>query len=186
LIEPLEKTSQGPKPTAPGVILQNHNRILQKIIRMQIDFDFLMRHALEEAKKGLTQGEVPVGAVICDQDGEIISRAHNRPISLSDPTAHAEILALRSACSLIGNYRLKEAILVVTIEPCLMCMGAALNARISRLMYGAADPKSGAAGSVYSLHRDNRLNHSIEVLSGIMEEECRKIMQDFFHDRRQA
>ncbi|MBW2027955.1 MAG: nucleoside deaminase [Deltaproteobacteria bacterium] len=151
---------------------------------MQIDDYYLMEQALDEAKKGLTEGEVPVGAVICDQEGEIISRAHNRPIALSDPTAHAEILALRSACSLLGNYRIKEAILVVTIEPCVMCMGAALNARISRLLYGAADPKSGAAGSVYSLHQDNRLNHSIEVISGVMEEECRKIMKGFFHGRR--
>lgn len=157
-----------------------------KKTKMQIDMYYLMEQALEEAKRGLTEGEVPVGAVICDQEGEIISRGHNRPIALSDPTAHAEILALRSACSLRGNYRIREAILVVTMEPCVMCMGAALNARISRLLYGAADPKSGAAGSIYSLHQDNRLNHNIEVLSGIMEEECRKIMQGFFHDRRGA
>ncbi|MBW1997571.1 MAG: tRNA adenosine(34) deaminase TadA [Deltaproteobacteria bacterium] len=152
---------------------------------MQLDLHFLMGQALEEARKGLREGEVPVGAVVCDQGGRIISRAHNRPICLCDPTAHAEILALRSAGSSLGNYRLEEATLVVTLEPCFMCMGAAVNARISRLVYGAADPKFGAAGSLYSLHQDERLNHRVEVVPRIMEKECRKIMQDFFRDRRQ-
>ncbi len=151
---------------------------------MAVDFHHLMKKALREAERGFTKGEVPVGAVLAGPDGDIVAKAHNLPISLNDPTAHAEILALRSAGTFYRNYRLTGATLLVTIEPCLMCMGAAINARISRLVFGAFDPKSGAAGSLYDLAADNRLNHRIEVISGIMEKECRKLMQDFFHLRR--
>ena len=151
---------------------------------MDADFRHLMREALLEAEKAFQEGEVPVGAVLSDEEGEIVARAHNMPIFLSDPTAHAEILALRFAASHLGNYRLTKSTLVVTIEPCLMCMGAALNARIGRLVFGASDPKSGAAGSLYHLGEDSRLNHRIEVVSGVMETECSSLMQAFFRMRR--
>lgn len=151
---------------------------------MGIDFYLLMQEALAEAKKGFAKGEVPVGAVLVDPEGKFLAKAHNQPISLNDPTAHAEILALREAGSLCGNYRMEGATLVVTIEPCLMCMGAAVNARIAHLVFGAPDPKWGAAGSLYDVAKDGRLNHRIEVTSGIMEEECIQLMQDFFRSRR--
>ena len=143
-----------------------------------------MREALAEAKRGFTKGEVPIGAVLVDHDGKILAKAHNQPISLNDPTAHAEMLTLREGGSLCGNYRIEGATLVVTIEPCLMCMGAALNARISHLVFGAFDSKWGAAGSLYDIPKDARLNHKIEVTSRIMEEECIELMQDFFRSRR--
>jgi len=152
---------------------------------MQFDLYYLMRQALKEGKNALLEGEVPVGAVLVSPDGHIVAKAHNRSIGLKDPTAHAEILAMREAGSLYQNYRLTDSLLVVTIEPCLMCMGAAINARIARLVFGAVDPKAGAAGSLYNLATDKRLNHRIEVTSGIMEEECRALMQAFFRDRRE-
>ena len=143
-----------------------------------------MRQAIKEAQKGLNSGEVPVGAVLTGPDGEIVAKAHNQSISLNDPTAHAEILAMRAAGVFYNNYRLKDTTLVVTIEPCIMCMGAAINARISRLVFGAFDPKTGAAGSLYNLTTDNRFNHRIEVVSGIMEKECGELLQEFFQLRR--
>jgi len=141
-----------------------------------MDFDLyqLMRQALREAEQGFLEGEVPVGAVLATHEGAIVAKAHNQPIALNDPGAHAEILVMRKAGMAFHNYRLTHTILVVTIEPCLMCMGAALNARI----------KAGAAGSVYNLAADERLNHQIEVVSGIMEVECRDLMQNFFRARR--
>ncbi len=151
---------------------------------MPFDLYQLMRQALEEAKRGFSEGEVPVGAVLATPDGEIVAGAHNQPVALNDPSAHAEILVMRKAGLAFHNYRLTNTILVVTIEPCLMCMGAALNARIARLVFGAADPKAGAAGSVYNLAADERLNHRIEVVPNIMEGECRALMQDFFRARR--
>jgi len=151
---------------------------------MQSDLYQLMQQALSEAKKGFSEGEVPVGAVLATQEGELVARAHNQPIALNDPSAHAEILVMRKAGLALENYRLTSAILVVTIEPCLMCMGAALHARVAQVVFGAADPKAGAAGSVYNLATDERLNHRIEVTPGIMENECRMLMQDFFQARR--
>ncbi len=151
---------------------------------MQLDLYYLMKQALKEGEIGFSKGEVPVGAIIVAPDGQIVTKAHNRSIGLKDPTAHAEILAMREAGSSYRNYRLNDSLLVVTIEPCLMCMGAAINARIARLVFGAVDSKAGAAGSLYNLATDKRLNHSIEVISGIMEEECRALMQAFFRDRR--
>jgi tRNA(adenine34) deaminase len=143
-----------------------------------------MDEAIIEAKKGLEKGEVPIGALISGPDGKILAKAHNQPIFLQDPSAHAEVLALREAGKAYNNYRLNGATLVVTIEPCVMCMGAALNARIDRLVFGCADPKAGAAGSIYDLSADDRLNHKIEVISGIRDKECRRLIQDFFKERR--
>ncbi len=152
---------------------------------MPLDLFHLMKQALGEAEKGSSMGEVPVGAVLASPEGQIVAKAYNQPIALGDPTAHAEILAIRKAGLFFRNYRLNNTILVVTLEPCLMCMGAAINARIARLVFGTFDPKAGAAGSLYNLSEDRRLNHRIEVVSGIMEEECRFLIQDFFRVRRQ-
>lgn len=151
---------------------------------MSVDLYHLMQEALQEAHKGLSKGEVPVGAVLADQEGNIAARAHNQPISLSDPTAHAEILAIRKAGQVYGNYRLNDSLLVVTMEPCLMCMGAAVHARIKQLVFGTPDLKSGAAGSVYDICADGTLNHHIQVIPGVREEECRILMQEFFQSRR--
>jgi tRNA(adenine34) deaminase len=151
---------------------------------MDIPFGVLMEEALGEARKALLEGEVPVGAILADPNGVIVSKAHNQPVFLHDPTAHAEILALRRAGPVYGNYRFDGATLVVTLEPCPMCMVAAVHARITRLVFGGRDPKWGAAGSVYDFVHDNRLNHTIEVVSGVMEADCVKLMQDFFQARR--
>jgi tRNA(adenine34) deaminase len=151
---------------------------------MSMDYDRLMEEALSEAKKALEKGEVPVGAVLAGPDGQVLARGYNQPISLNDPTAHAEIIALRGAGALCSNYRLTDTTMVVTIEPCIMCMGAAINARVTRLVFGAFDPKAGAAGSIYNLAEGARLNHRIEVVSGIREQECREMLQAFFRSRR--
>ncbi len=151
---------------------------------MPLDLFHLMKQALSEAQKGSSMGEVPVGAVLASPEGQIVAKAYNQPIVLGDPTAHAEILAIRKAGLFFRNYRLNNTTLVVTLEPCLMCMGAAINARIARLVFGTVDPKAGAAVSLYNLAEDKRLNHRIEVVSGIMEEECRSLIQDFFRERR--
>jgi tRNA(adenine34) deaminase len=143
-----------------------------------------MREALQEAGKARTEGEVPVGAIVVGRSHEILARGHNRCISINDPTAHAEILAIRQAAKILDNYRLNETTIFVTIEPCPMCMGAILNARVERLVFGAFDPKFGAAGSIYNLPDDEKLHHKLKVIPGIMEEECRQIMQDFFKKRR--
>ena len=152
---------------------------------MPLDLFHLMKQALSEAEKGSSMGEVPVGAVLASPEGQIVAKAYNQPIALGDPTAHAEILAIRKAGLFFQNYRLNNTTLVVTLEPCLMCMGAAINARIARLVFGTVDPKAGAAVSLYNLAEDKRLNHRIEVVSGIMEEECRSLIQDFFRVRRE-
>jgi tRNA(adenine34) deaminase len=151
---------------------------------VEYDLYYLMTQAMMEAEQAFSSGEVPVGAVLADAEGRIVARAHNQPIALNDPTAHAEILVLRKAGVVGQNYRLAGSTLVVTIEPCLMCMGAAVNARIARLVFGAYDPKAGAAGSLYDVSRDDRLNHRIEVTAGIMEQECRALLRKFFRARR--
>ena len=151
---------------------------------MQHDLYHLMAQALQEAKKAYIKGEVPVGAVLADPEGRVLSRAHNQPIALCDSTAHAEILAIRKACEIVRNYRLNRCLLVATVEPCLMCMGAAIHARVSMLAFGAYDVKGGAAGSLCNPAQDDHLNHRIEIVSGIMEEECRALMKDFFRARR--
>jgi len=142
-----------------------------------------MRAALAEAKVAGQANEVPVGAVVV-RNGEIIGRGLNRPIQDADPTAHAEILALRAAAAEEKNYRLNGATLYVTLEPCPMCVGAMLHARIDRLVFGAYDPKSGAAGSVIDLCEDRRLNHQVEVNGGLMEEQCAGLLKQFFESRR--
>lgn len=142
-----------------------------------------MRIALEEAKRAGEEGEVPIGAVLVSE-GEVIGRGRNRPISLSDPTAHAEILALREGAGRIGNYRLPNSTLYVTVEPCTMCAGAIIQARVWRLVFGAEDPKAGAVCSIYTLLEGKLLNHRVEVASGILLEECRKILRRFFQERR--
>ena len=145
---------------------------------------YYMGLALEEARAGLTAGEVPVGAVLVGEGGEILARTFNRPIGLSDPTAHAEILAVRAGARLLGNYRWLGSSLYVTIEPCIMCLGALLHARLRRLVFGAPDPKGGACVSLYRLPEDARLNHRMEVTGGVREVECRELVQEFFRARR--
>ena len=142
-----------------------------------------MRAALEEAKVAARVNEVPVGAVVV-RNGDIIGRGLNRPIQDSDPTAHAEIMALRAAAASAENYRLNDATLYVTLEPCPMCVGAMLNARIARLVFGAYDPKAGAAGSVVDLCDVRQLNHQIEVNGGLLEEKCGSLLRKFFASRR--
>jgi tRNA(adenine34) deaminase len=142
-----------------------------------------MQEALALARKAAEEGEVPVGAVVV-KDGNVIGRGYNRPVSKNDPTAHAEIVALREAGAATGNYRLAGCTLYVTIEPCAMCAGAIMHARIGRLVYGAADPKAGACGSVVDLFADSRLNHHASVTGGVMAETAGKLLQDFFAARR--
>ena len=142
-----------------------------------------MREALREAEGALAKGEVPIGAVAV-LGGRIIGRGGNGVIGSSDPTAHAEIVALRLAAKEIGNYRLTDADLYVTIEPCVMCAGAIIQARIRRLFYGAPDSHAGAVDSLYKMLRDDRLNHHVEVTAGILEEESQALMQRFFRERR--
>jgi len=143
-----------------------------------------MDMALEEARKAELAGEVPVGAVIVDRDGIVIANGFNQPISSSDPTAHAEIVAMRRAAEHMRNYRLSGLTLYCTMEPCIMCAGALVHARIQMLIYGAADPRAGAVNSIYNILGDSRLNHQVEVVSGVREQECREIVQRFFAARR--
>jgi tRNA(adenine34) deaminase len=143
----------------------------------------LMELALAEARAGAAEGEVPVGAVIALGE-RVIARAHNRPIALNDPTAHAEMLAIRAAGAALNSYRLIGATIYVTLEPCTMCIGAIVNARIARLRFGARDPKAGAAGSVYDIGRDGRLNHRVEIYPGLLESRCAAVLDDFFSARR--
>lgn len=142
-----------------------------------------MRAALEEARAAAAAGEVPVGAVVV-QRGAIIGRGQNRVLRDLDPTAHAEMTALRAAARALGNYRLAECSIYVTLEPCAMCAGAMVHARLERLVYGAADPKAGAAGSVLGVINHPRLNHAMEVSGGVLAEECGELLRDFFRERR--
>jgi len=139
--------------------------------------------ALEEARLGDAAGEVPVGAVVV-LAGRVIGRGHNRVIAAADPTAHAEVVALRDAAQAVRNYRLAGAGLYTTVEPCPMCCGAALNARIARVVYGAADPKAGAARTLYRLLDDPRLNHQVAVVAGVRSAECGALLSEFFQKKR--
>ena len=149
---------------------------------MEADFHYL-GEALEQARAALAAGEVPVGAVLVGE-GRVLARAYNRPISLNDPTAHAEVLVLREAAARLGNYRLPGTTVYVTLEPCIMCVGALVQARVARLVFGAPDPKGGACISLYRLPEDPRLNHRLEVTGGVREAECRELLQEFFQARR--
>ncbi len=150
---------------------------------MTLDDDALMREALDEARRGAAAGEVPVGAVVV-MDGAIVARAHNAPIGTADPTAHAEVLALRMAGEKRGNYRLNGATLYATVEPCPMCCGAALHARIARVVYGARDPKAGAVESLYRLLDDTRMNHRVAATGGVLAREAAELLSAFFETRR--
>jgi len=140
--------------------------------------------ALEQAALAAAAGEVPVGALVI-KDGEIIGRGHNRNLLDDDPTAHAEIVALRQAAARLGNHRLTGCTMVATIEPCSMCAGALIHARVARLVYGASDPKAGAAGSVLQIINHPGLNHRMEVTAGVLSSECSEILQEFFRRKRQ-
>jgi tRNA(adenine34) deaminase len=143
-----------------------------------------MKLAINEAKKAGQKAEVPVGAVLVAESGDILSLSHNQVITLADPTAHAEILVLRKAAQKVLNYRLLGTTLYVTIEPCIMCMGAIVHARVTRIVFGAEDLKWGAAGSLYNLNEDVRLNHQPEIIQGVCQDECRELMQKFFRSKR--
>jgi tRNA(adenine34) deaminase len=151
---------------------------------MTDDYTTFMELALDEAKKAGQKNEVPIGAVVVDSSGSITAAAHNQVITRADVTAHAEILALRAACEAAKNYRLPGTTLFVTVEPCPMCMGAIIHARVEKLVFGAFDPNWGAAGSLYDLAADDRFNHQPEVVSGVCEEACRRLIKDFFRVKR--
>jgi tRNA(adenine34) deaminase len=142
-----------------------------------------MRHALILARRAGEGGEVPVGALVV-ADGQVVGEGWNQPIATSDPTAHAEIVALRAACRAARNYRLSGATLVVTVEPCLMCVGAMVHARIARVVYGAPEPRAGALGSAVAAHETPGLNHRLMVVGGVLAGECRETIQAFFRERR--
>lgn len=142
-----------------------------------------MALALELARRGASEGEVPVGAVLV-KDGRIVAEGYNRPICSHDPTNHAEIVALREGAAVLGNYRLTGTTLYVTLEPCIMCAGAIVHARVDRLVYGAADPKGGAAGSVFDVFASGRVNHRVEVEGGVMAQSCGEVLRAFFQARR--
>ena len=143
-----------------------------------------MASALQEARRAAASGEVPIGAACFDPDGILLAAAGNAPVSACDPSAHAEMLCLRAAAAKLGNYRLDGCSLFVTVEPCPMCAGAIMNARLARLVFGAAEPKSGAAGSVVDLFADARLNHHTEVTGGVRAKECASLLGEFFQARR--
>jgi len=142
-----------------------------------------MALAIKQAVKADTEGEVPVGAVIV-KDGQLITRAHNQPISTNDATAHAEIQLLRAAGKLQKNYRLIDTTIYVTLEPCAMCLGAMMHARIKRIVYGASDPKTGVCGSHVDLSSESFFNHEMEISGGVLEKECKELLQSFFKSRR--
>ena len=144
-----------------------------------------MREALLEARRAWAEGEVPVGAVVV-KDGVVIGRGYNQPIGRHDPSAHAEIMAMRAAAEALGNYRLPGCELYVTLEPCVMCSGAMMHARLARVVYGASDPKTGACGSVLNLFDQEQLNHHTELVGGVMAEEAGAMLRGFFAERRAA
>ena len=151
-------------------------------MQAELDRQF-MQQALDQAKLAAAAGEVPVGAVLV-RDGQVISTGFNRPITNSDPSAHAEMMALRAAAQSESNYRLPGTTLYVTLEPCTMCAGAMLHARVGRVVFGAPDPKTGAAGSVLNVFSEKQINHQTQVEGGIMGEECGQVLRDFFKERR--
>jgi tRNA(adenine34) deaminase len=150
---------------------------------MSYNDENFMDIAIEEALLASAKGEVPIGAVVTLGDN-ILARSHNNAISMNDPSAHAEILAIRQAAKMLGNYRLVGATLYVTLEPCVMCAGAIIQARVQRIVFGADDPKSGGVVSLYSILNDTRLNHSVEVKSGVKKDACAEILSRFFREKR--
>ena len=142
-----------------------------------------MRQAIDQARNAWALGEVPVGAIVV-KDGEVVATGFNQPIGTHDPTAHAEIMALRAAATMLGNYRLPGCELYVTLEPCAMCSGAMMHARLARVVYGASDPKTGACGSVVHLFGEQKLNHHTELVGGVLAEECGQLLKEFFAERR--
>ena len=152
---------------------------------LDIDLKKYMREALKEAEKAFTKGEVPVGAIIVNRkDSSIISRAHNRIEELTDPTAHAELLAIREASNILNRWRLSEEILFVTLEPCPMCAGAIIRARLPYIVYGADDPKAGAAGSVVNIVNSKDFNHRTTIINGVLKQDCSEILGRFFQKLR--
>lgn len=147
-------------------------------------YDDWMRLALDEAGRALPSGDVPVGALVVGPDGDVLGRGHNAREAAGDPTAHAEMVALRAAASSVGGWRLEGCTLVVTLEPCTMCAGALVLARVRRLVYGAEDPKAGAVGSLWDVVRDRRLNHRPEVVRGVLADECGGLLRAFFGTHR--
>lgn len=152
---------------------------------MKMQDSIYMRQALDQAHNAWALGEVPVGAVLV-KEGLIIATGFNQPIGTHDPTAHAEIMALRQAASILGNYRLPGCELYVTLEPCAMCAGAMMHARLARVVFGASDPKTGACGSIVNLFGQEQLNHHTEVIGGVLTDECSAMLKDFFAARREA
>ncbi len=155
----------------------------RKATEMTDQDERFMLWALREAKRGFEEDEVPVGAVVV-HEGLVLARAHNRPIHLNDPSAHAEVLALRRAAHKLGNYRLTGCTLYVTIEPCAMCAGAIMHARLSRVVFGTSDPKAGANGSALTVLNHPKLNHQVEVVSGVHAEDCAALLREFFRRKR--
>lgn len=153
---------------------------------MEFQHDTYMQMAIDQAMIAARMGEVPVGAILVDADGSVIAKDHNRTITACDPTAHAEINVLRTAAKRRQNYRLLWTTLYVTVEPCAMCMGAIIHARLQGVVFGTPDPKWGAAATLYRLGQDPRLNHQVEIISGIGADRCRAIIQDFFRLRRKS
>lgn len=149
-----------------------------------LDFTDAMGLALEEARAALGHGDVPVGAVLLDADGNVVASDHNRREEVADPTAHAEMLVISNRARALGDWRLTGHTLVVTLEPCPMCAGAAMWARLDRIVYGAADMKAGAVWSLYNIPQDRRLNHRCEVVTGVRREECAALLTDFFESKR--
>jgi tRNA(adenine34) deaminase len=147
--------------------------------------ELFMQQALSQAHNAWALGEVPVGAIVV-KDGQVIATGFNQPIGTHDPTAHAEIMALRAAAEILGNYRLPGCELYVTLEPCAMCSGAMMHARLSRIVFGASDPKTGVCGSVLDLFAQEKLNHHAEVVGGVLADQCGALLKDFFASRRQA
>ena len=148
------------------------------------DYEQWMRHALDDARLAFDTGDVPVAALVLDEHGEVIGRGRNERELRHDPTAHAEVLALREAAATRDDWHLEGCTLVVTLEPCVMCAGAVLAARVPTVVFGAWDEKAGAAGSVYDVLRDRRLNHRVEVFAGVLAEECGEVLLDFFRAKR--
>jgi tRNA(adenine34) deaminase len=144
-----------------------------------------MRQAIDQARNAWALGEVPVGAVVV-KDGQVVATGFNQPIGTHDPTAHAEIMALRAAATVLGNYRLPGCELYVTLEPCAMCSGAMMHARLARVVFGAADPKTGACGSILNLFEQEKLNHHTEVVGGVLAEDCSALLKEFFAERRNS